>query len=126
MAGEPDGGIEAFIDYRAAGAGTLAQIFTAADAILCTNDSSSMLTEAVGACLPVVAVSPEAAALEPREAEYRRMLATRGWYRTLPLSRLTPETFLAALAEIEPRTTSQLDELAAAVSGRLPELFALP
>jgi hypothetical protein len=49
-----------------------------------------------------------------------------GWYRSLALSQLTPETFLAALEEIAPRTSSQLDERAAAVSRRLPELFARP
>ncbi len=126
MAAEPDAGIEQFIDYRTAGAGTVASILAAADAILCTDDSTSMLTEAVGACLPVVAVSPETCTLESREAEYRRTLAAEGWYRALPLTRLTPETFLAALSEIVPRSRSQLEELAAAVSGRLPELFATP
>src|SRR5581483_11203139 len=120
MADEPDAGIEQFIDYRTAGAGTVASILAAADAILCTDDSSSMLTEAVGACLPVVSVSPQACALEPREAEYRATLAAEGWYRALPLTRLTPAAFLAALGEIAPRSRSQLDELATAVSGRLP------
>ena len=77
MAAEPDSGLETFIDIRTAGPGTLARIFAAADAILCTDDSTSMLSEAVGACLPVVAVAPEARALEAREAEYRRLLAAR-------------------------------------------------
>jgi mitochondrial fission protein ELM1 len=125
MAAEPDSGLETFIDIRTAGPGTLPQIFADADAVLCTDDSTTMISEAVGACLPVVSVSPEHCALEAREAEYRGFLASEGWYRSLPLSRLTPETFLAALDEIEPRTSSQLDELAAAVSGRLPELFAV-
>lgn len=124
MATEPDSCLETFIDIRTAGPGTLPQIFADADAVLCTDDSTTMISEAVGACLPVVSVSPEDSALEAREAEYRRFLTSEGWYRSLPLFRLTPETFLAALDEIEPRTSSQLDELAAAVSGRLPELFA--
>ena len=58
--------------------------------------------------------------------EFRDFLAGEGWYRSLPLSKLTPDAFLAALEEITPRTSSQLDELAAAVSRRLPELFARP
>jgi mitochondrial fission protein ELM1 len=126
LSSEPDGGIERFIDYRTAGPGTVAEILAAADAILCTDDSSSMLTEAVGACLPVVSVSPQKCTLEPREAEYRATLTAEGWYRALPLTRLTPAAFLAALGEIAPRSRSQLDELATAVSGRLPELFAPP
>ena len=58
------------------------------------------------------------------EAEYRDFLSGQGWYRSLPLSHLAPATFLAALEQIAPRTSSQLDELASAVKGRLPELFA--
>ena len=123
MAAEPDSGLETFIDFRTAGPGTLARIFADADAILCTDDSTSMLSEAVGACLPVVAVAPEARALETREAEYRQVLADRGWYRPLPLAQLTPDTFLAALEEITPRTSSARDELAAAIGERLPMLF---
>ena len=126
MAARKEGGLDTFIDFRTAGPGTLPQIFAAADAILCTDDSTTMISEAVGACLPVVSVAPAATVLEAREAEYRQFLASEGWYRSLALPQLTPDTFLAALEEITPRTSSQLDELAAAVSGRLPELFARP
>ena len=126
MAAKGKGGLDTFIDFRTAGPGTLPQIFSAADAILCTDDSTTMISEAVGARLPVVSVTPAASALEGREAEYRAFLASESWYRSLALSELTPDTFLAALEEITPRTSSQLDELAAAVSGRLPELFARP
>jgi uncharacterized protein len=123
MAAEPDSGLETFVDFRTAGPGTLASIFAEADAILCTDDSTSMLSEAVGACLPVVAITPQSCALEVREAEYRQLLAARGWYRSLPLARLTPDAFLAALQEITPRTSSARDELAAAIAQRLPMLF---
>jgi mitochondrial fission protein ELM1 len=126
MARTGDGGLETFIDFRTAGAGTLPAIFAAAHAILCTDDSTTMISEAIAARLPVVSVTPATSALEPREAEFRQVLTREGWYRSLPLSQLTPETFLAALEEISPRTVSQLDELAAAMSRRLPELFALP
>ena len=123
MAAEPESGLETFVDFRTAGPGTLAQIFAVADAIVCTDDSTTMLSEAVGACLPVVALAPAAHALETREAEYRRLLAQRAWYRPLPLAQLTPDSFLTALEEIAPRTSSARDELAAAIGQRLPELF---
>jgi uncharacterized protein len=126
MAQTGEGGLETFIDFRTAGAGALPSIFAAAHAILCTDDSTTMISEAIAARLPVVSVAPATSALEVREAEFRQFLAREGWYRSLPLSRLTPDTFLAALEEISPRTGSQLDELAAAMSRRLPELFALP
>jgi len=126
MAQTGEGGLERFIDFRTAGAGTLPSIFAAADAILCTDDSTTMISEAIAARLAVVSVTPATSALEAREAEFRQFLTREGWYRSLPLSRLTPDTFLAALEEISPRTGSQLDELAAAMSRRLPELFAGP
>ncbi len=126
MAARKEGGLETFIDFRTAGPGTLPQVFAAADAILCTDDSTTMISEAVGACLPVVSVTPATTALEAREAEYRQFLASEGWYRSLSLPQLTPDTFLAALEEIAPRTSSPLDELAAAVCERLPELLARP
>ncbi|MBO0741709.1 MAG: mitochondrial fission ELM1 family protein [Hyphomicrobiaceae bacterium] len=126
MAQTGEGGLERFIDFRRAGAGTLPSIFAAAHAILCTDDSTTMISEAIAARLPVVSVAPARSALEPREAEFREVLRHEGWYRSLPLSQLTPDTFLAALEEISPRTGNQLDELATAMSRRLPELFALP
>ena len=126
MAERGEGGLETFVDFRTAGAGTLPRIFAAAHAILCTDDSSTMISEAIGAGLPVVSVAPAASALEAREAEFRQSLAREGWYRALALSQLTPDTFLAALEEISPRTSSHLDELAAAMRRRLPELFAGP
>jgi uncharacterized protein len=126
MAQTGEGGLETFIDFRTAGAGTMPAIFAAAHAILCTDDSTTMISEAIAARLPVVSVAPATSALEPREAEFRQVLTREGWYRSLPLARLTPDAFLAALEEISPRTGSQLDELAAAMSQRLPELFALP
>ena len=124
MAADAGCGVETFVDVRTAGSGTLAEIFAAADAVLCTDDSTTMISEAVGASLPVVAVRPAATRLEAREAEYRQLLARNGWYRALLLSQLTPDAFLGALGEIAPRTTSQLEELAAALSHRLPQLFA--
>ena len=58
MAARGESGLDTFVDFRTAGAGTLPQIFAAADAILCTDDSTTMISEAVGARLPVVSVAP--------------------------------------------------------------------
>ncbi len=124
MAAEPDSPLETFIDFRTAGPGTLGRVLAAADAVLCTDDSTTMICETVGACVPLVALTPAASAFEPREAEFRRHLAHQGWYRRLPLAELTAHSFLAALEEIAPRTTSAREELAAAIAGRLPELIA--
>jgi uncharacterized protein len=123
MAADGRSGLDTFIDFRTAGPGTLARIFAEADALLCTDDSTTMLSEAVGAGLPVVSVAPADTRLEPREAEYRQFLENEGWMRTLTMTRLSPASFVDALEQIVPRTTSHLDELAAAVSKRLPQLF---
>jgi mitochondrial fission protein ELM1 len=123
LAAEADGPIERFIDYRTAGPGTLGQILAAVQAVLVTADSSSMIVDAIGARLPTVGVTCDSGEMEEGEAEFRKLMARRGWYRSLAFSDLDPETFLAALAAVEPRTTSALDELAASLQERLPELF---
>jgi hypothetical protein len=123
LAADPGGGVDQFIDYRAAGPGTLADILAKADAILVTADSTTMISEAVAARLPVVGVLPDGTAIEEREEEYRGFLTDRGWYRPLTFSELTPARFLAALSEIAPRQTSALDELATALAERLPQLL---
>jgi mitochondrial fission protein ELM1 len=123
LAAESNGPIERFIDYGTAGPGTLKQILTQAQAILVTADSSSMIAEAVGAGLPVVGITCDDDRMEEREAEFRKLMARRGWYRALSFSELEPDAFLGALAEVTPRRTSALDELATALRERLPELF---
>jgi mitochondrial fission protein ELM1 len=123
LAERSDGPIERFVDYRVAGPGTLDDILASAQAILVTADSTNMITQAVCAHLPVVGVASEARVMEGREVEYRAFLARSGWYRSLTFSELAPESFLDALAELTPRKTSALDDLAAALVRRLPELL---
>lgn len=122
LAADPRAGVEGFMEFGASGA--VSHIFARADAILVTDDSTSMIAEAVSACLPVVGVAPDGATHEEREEGFRAFVAARGWYRRLAFSQLTPDAFLSALAQVKPRTTSALDELASALAERLPELFA--
>jgi uncharacterized protein len=114
-------GVERFMAFGTSGA--VPEILSRADAILVTDDSTSMIAEAVGACLPVVGVAPDASVHETREESFREFLTARGWYRRLAFSQLRPDVFLGALAQVAPRTTSALDELASALAQRLPELF---
>jgi mitochondrial fission protein ELM1 len=123
IARRPDGPIAELIDFRVAGPGTLPRLFAGVDAVLATEDSSTMLSEAVCARLPVVGVAPTEHDFKEEEREYRALLTTEGWCRTLPLSGLTPASFLAALAQVCPLTENHLDRLAAALAERLPELF---
>jgi len=112
-----------YLDYRWAGPGTLPKIFSRADIILCTEDSSTMISEAVAAQLPVIGVAPESHSFKPEEAEYRRYLLGHDWCRFMPINALDPKAFGEALAQITPMNENHLDQLAAALKERLPTLF---
>ena len=112
-----------FIDYRTAGPGTLPEIFGKAEVIVCTEDSSTMVSEAVSARLPVVGVAPEAHRFTDEESAYRAFLVRNNWCRVVPIAALTPDVFAAALSEIEPIKQNPLDALAAKLKERLPALF---
>ncbi|MBE3110657.1 MAG: mitochondrial fission ELM1 family protein [Acidobacteria bacterium] len=120
---QDNGTIERFIDFRTAGPGTLPEIFANVDVIVCTEDSSTMISEAVCARLPVVGVAPMAHRFTEEEAAYRNYLIKNDWCRVLPIAELTPERFAAALSEIVTLRKNPLDTLAAKLKERLPELF---
>jgi mitochondrial fission protein ELM1 len=113
-----------FIDYRSSGPGTLPEIFAKAETIVCTEDSSTMISEAVSARLPVVGVAPAAHRFTDDEQLYRGFLVENNWCRVLPIAELTPDSFARALSEIEPIKQNPLDALAAKLKERLPRLFA--
>ena len=112
-----------FIDYKMAGPGTLTKIFSAADIIMCSEDSSSMISEAVWARLPVVGVAPAHHAFKPEEREYRQLLKHNDWCRFLPIARLNMKRFSNMLGEIEPLAENPLDRLANELKSRLPDLL---
>lgn len=112
-----------FIDYRHAGPGTLESIFTRANAIVCSEDSSTMISESIWARLPVVGVSPKRHAFKAEEAGYRAMMLANDWCRFLPIADLMPEHFGAALSEIRPLRENPLDRLAGQLKEKLPDLF---
>ncbi len=126
MRDEPAGPIADLIDFRFAGPGTLPGLFDRVDAILATEDSSTMLSEAVCARLPVVGVAPASHAFKDEEQEYRHLLQTEGWIRTVPLARLAPDSFLEALQHVRPLAENHLDRLAQSLAERLPDLFVAP
>jgi mitochondrial fission protein ELM1 len=113
-----------FIDYRTQGPGTLPEVFGKAEVILCTEDSSTMISEAVSARLPVVGVAPRAHRFTDEERSYRDFLMQNGWCCVLPIAELTPDAFARALSEITPLEENPLDALAANLKRRLPQLFS--
>ncbi len=115
--------ISVFIDYRTAGPGTLETVFRQSDVILCTEDSSTMISEAIALKLPAIGLTPENHQIRPQEREYRRYLQSLNLTRTLPIKALSVPLLAATLAEIEPMRENHLDTLAAKLKARLPELF---
>ena len=112
-----------FIDARRKDSGTLMDLFAASQAVAVTVDSSSMVSEAIWARRPVVALAPETAALPALEQGYRDYLATEGWISTLPLEEATPDALLTRLEAVRPLTTNPLDALADLIAARLPALY---
>jgi mitochondrial fission protein ELM1 len=116
--------VDALIDYRTAGPGTLTGVFNRADVIICTEDSSTMISEAVSVRLPVVGVSPAHHGFKPEEAEYRQLMFERGWCRVVPIAELSLDRLDAALASITPLSENHLDILAAMLEERLASITA--
>lgn len=116
--------IARFIDFRTAGPDTLPEIFANAEIIVCTEDSTSMMSEAISARLPVVGVRPAAHGFNDEEQAYRDFLMSNDWCRVLPIAELSPEALSRALAEIEPIKENPLDILAAKLKDRLPQLLS--
>ena len=123
LGAEPATPIADLVDFRTSGPGTLPRIFAKAEAIVCTEDSSTMLSEAVCARLPVVGVSPVQHGFKDEERQYREFMRAHGWCRFLPLRELTPARFVAELGSIVPLAENHLDRLATALRERLPQLF---
>jgi len=117
-------GVVAFIDVRATGAGTLGALFAASDRIAVTVDSSSMISEAIWARKPVVALLPQQHGLPASEQGYRDYLASQGWIASLALEQASAIAFEAACARVVPIVGNPLDTLATLLMERLPELNA--
>lgn len=112
--------IAQFIDVRSAGPGTLGPVLVKSRAIVCTADSSTMLSEAVWMRQQVVAVAPRAFRLPDNEMSYREWLEGNHWLRQLPISKLEdPGAIAHALQFVEPQEGNPLDQLASELQRRL-------
>jgi hypothetical protein len=122
-AADREGAILDFMDARNPATGGLIDVFARAEAIVCTDDSSTMVSEAVWARLPVLGVRPERHRFTSDEDGYRRYLTENGWYRSVPIADLTPERLLYELSAIRPMQDNPLDRLASLIRGRIPALL---
>jgi mitochondrial fission protein ELM1 len=95
----------------------------AAEAVLVTQDSVTMVTEAVSSGRPVIVVRPERVEIPPGGfmTDYFGRLEQRGWIRRSGIGELVAQPVEAArrLAETRPITSDLVDGLAAVVKERL-------
>jgi len=108
-----------FVDYRSAGAGSVSKLLDQADFVVCTEDSSSMLIEAICAQRPTIALQPQDRRMTPQE-EF--MLADLCGKRHLTRIAIQQDLSLAiakALEHIVPMADNHLDILAAALNARM-------
>jgi uncharacterized protein len=110
------------IDVRDPQAMRLAEAFEDVEAVVCTDDSSTMISEAIGMGLPTLGVTPVAHTLTLDEAAYRAYLQGSGWHRRLAIAALTPDRFLAELGQIRPLQQNPLDRLGDLIAERVPKL----
>lgn len=114
LASKPDISI---IDFRSAGPGSNTPVF-ACDALLVTSDSMSMITEAVAAQRPVIALKPRSTSPTPDD-EAVATLVEENWLRSLSLGSATPEAIDQSMRAISPMRENHLDVLAQTVLTRL-------
>ncbi|MEQ8825597.1 MAG: ELM1/GtrOC1 family putative glycosyltransferase [Filomicrobium sp.] len=123
LAGPASGAIQRFIDVRTAGPGTLGILLGNCQAVLCTADSSTMLSETVWMRRRVIAIEPLSFALPSNEASYRDWLEESGWVRRMAIADLTPDAVTDALAGLSPLEANPLDALADELRRRFPDLL---
>lgn len=115
--------IERFLDVRTPNTAALTNLLIGCDAVIVTDDSSSMISEVVAAGLPVLGASPAWQTLTINEYGYRQSLMAPGWYRSVPLADLSPERMALELSHVTPLATDPSEELAALITSHIPRLF---
>jgi mitochondrial fission protein ELM1 len=104
------------IDFRKAGPGSAGPVYEC-DAMLVTSDSMSMITEAVAAQRPAIALQP--ASLKPHaDDEAIETLVKDNHLRVMALSEVTTDTINSAFASITPMRENHLDILAETILSR--------
>jgi mitochondrial fission protein ELM1 len=102
-----------FIDYRRARPGSIDPLFNA-DAILVTEDSNTMVSEAVAARRPVIALRPAAVR---NEMASLRVLHDERRIRIVRLREATLQGLVAAIAEVTPLDENPMDTLYELLAG---------
>jgi hypothetical protein len=108
------GQIERFVDFREAGPGSLASLY-AADAVVVTEDSRSMMAEAMASRRPVILMRPKTVAYSLGTERVAATVAGGG-AAVLPIATATAEQFAHALVTMQPARSDPREALAAAIA----------
>jgi len=115
--------IQSFIDVRDPNAVSLEALLSQSEIVVCTADSSSMLSESVWARKRVISLAPKEFDLPANERGYRDWLRSQGWTCEMAISDLDPDALMNALSTLRPLQDNPLDQLARELKQRLPHLF---
>jgi mitochondrial fission protein ELM1 len=96
-----------FIDYRLANPGSIDPLFNA-DAILVTEDSNTMISEAVAARRPVIVLRPERV---EEEMSSLKLLNEEGRLGIVPLGAATLDRVTAEISAVQPLERNPMDVL---------------
>ena len=118
---QPNGPIDELIDVAAPDAPSLEGLLGKVDGVVCSADSSSMISEVVWARRRLLCLEPERFSLTANEADYRRWLAREGWLRNAKLQGMSGAAIQDELSRVTPRASNALDELAQLLE-RVPAL----
>lgn len=114
-----------FLDVRQPAAASLAGVLAEAGSVVVTADSSSMISEAIWARRPVVAVMPHGGTFTSDEGAYRTWLAEQGWAATIGSATLTLDTLDRITAQLIPRADNPQAALADLIAKHMPNLFGM-
>ncbi len=113
-----------FVDVRNENATSLSELLGSSDAAVVTDESSSMVSDAVATGLAVLGVTPAHHRLTEKERGYRAHLRQSGWYDWAPLASLDAHLALAKLSQLTPMAEDPSLALAKLLREKLPALFA--
>ncbi len=120
---QPGSPIGQFLDVRTAGPGTLAPLLARCDAVLCTADSSSMISECVWSRKPTLALAPATCTYTEDESGYRRWLENSSWCLQIALSEASTAKIEATLTAVRPASGNPLTALGGLLRQRIPGLL---
>lgn len=111
--------LKEFVDFRTAGPGSIARLMEAADFIVSTEDSSSMVIEAICARRPTISLAPPKRSLREIEDKMLTELADRHWLARIDVEKDLNSKITSALRTLVPMTENHLEALAEAVESVL-------